>query len=415
MKTYCVLCFVCAALLVAACGSVNAEDHDLPGQGGQSGSAGSAGNPAGSGGSEQDSGTDVQQDTNPPSSHWESMGGYAPEARDLHSAIWTGSQMVIWGGRIWSDAQPHYVYPATGGLYDPATDSWTMVSATHALQGRIGHTAIWTGSQMVIWGGANKDGMTLTGGVYDLATDSWTVISTANAPVPRYLHVSVWTGSKVIVTGGLVESTYATKTGGIYDLATDTWSKMADMPEECEEQAAVWTGSQMLVFGGFNNVPGAYCGNYAYDPTTDTWTELHPANAPTKRLYPTAVWTGNKMIGWGGYLRTDPLEPQNTGGIYDPTDSWQSLSMKDVPKARLSYTAVWTGKAMIVWGGFDSKCLDTGAEYDLATDTWTAMPTIAPIARTFHSAIWTGKAMIVWGGFDGTQNLADGGIYYPAN
>jgi len=411
MKTNLVLCFVVYTTLLAACGGVSVEDHNLPGQGG---SAGSAGSQAGSGGSEIDSGVDVQPDANPSPSHWESLGGYAPEARDLHSAIWTGSKMVVWGGRSWTGTPPYYVYPATGGLYDLATDSWTMASATHALQGRVAHTAIWTGSQMVIWGGANKDGLALTGGVYDLAKDSWTVVSTVNAPVARYQHVAVWTGSKMIVSGGLVESTYATKTGGLYDPATDTWSQMADAPEECEEQAAVWTGSQMLVFGGFNNVPGAYCGSYAYDPALNAWTELHTNNAPAKRLAPTAVWTGSKMIGWGGYLKSDPLDPQNTGGEYDPTDSWKSLSMEDVPTARLNHTAVWSGQRMIVWGGFDGKCLNTGGEYDPATDTWAAMPAIAPMARTYHSAVWANNAMIVWGGFDGTQDLADGGIYYPA-
>lgn len=349
----------------------------------------------------------------PPSSHWESMGGSAPEARDAHSAVWTGSRMIVWGGRRWTGSA--YTYLTSGGLYSPATDVWQAMSNVNAPQGRVLHASVWTGQRMIVWGGANKDGLTSGNGSYDPATDSWTTISAVNAPTDRYMHVAVWTGSKMIVSGGLVESAIATKTGALYDPATDIWSKMADAPEECEEQAAVWTGSQMLVFGGLSNVPGAYCGSYAYDPAIDAWTELHPNNAPARRLAPTAVWTGSKMIGWGGYLKSDPLDPQNTGGAYDPMDSWQSLSMKDAPTARLSHTAVWTGQRMVIWGGFKSQCLNTGGEYDPATDAWIAMPTIAPVARAFHSAVWADNTMIVWGGFDGTQDLADGGIYHPAN
>ena len=41
----------------------------------------------------------------------------------------------------------------TGGRYDPSTDSWTATSTTDAPDARDRHTAVWTGSEMIVWGG----------------------------------------------------------------------------------------------------------------------------------------------------------------------------------------------------------------------------------------------------------------------
>ena len=50
------------------------------------------------------------------------------------------------------------------------------------------HTAVWTGSEMIVWGGSDFD-LTVTvfntGGRYNPNTDSWTATSTTNAPAAR--------------------------------------------------------------------------------------------------------------------------------------------------------------------------------------------------------------------------------------
>jgi len=43
----------------------------------------------------------------------------------------------------------------TGGRYDPGTDSWTATNTTNAPSARALHTAIWTGSEMIVWGGTD--------------------------------------------------------------------------------------------------------------------------------------------------------------------------------------------------------------------------------------------------------------------
>ena len=74
------------------------------------------------------------------------------------------------------------------------------------------HTAVWTGSEMIVWGGYNGSGNLNTGGRYNPGTDSWTATSTTNAPGGRQDCTAVWTGSEMIVWGGF-DGTYL-NTGG---------------------------------------------------------------------------------------------------------------------------------------------------------------------------------------------------------
>src|SRR5207253_4442205 len=91
----------------------------------------------------------------------------------------------------------------TGGTDDPGTDRWTATTTTNAPIARTGHTAVWTGSEMIVWGGSNNNiGSLNTGGRYNPNTDGWIATSTANAPLARNAHVAVWTGSEMIVWGG---------------------------------------------------------------------------------------------------------------------------------------------------------------------------------------------------------------------
>ena len=75
------------------------------------------------------------------------------------------------------------------GRYNPSTDSWTATSTTNAPTARDAHTAVWTGSEMIVWGGSDNNGTDVfnTGGRYNPSTDSWTATSTINAPTARLI------------------------------------------------------------------------------------------------------------------------------------------------------------------------------------------------------------------------------------
>jgi hypothetical protein len=129
---------------------------------------------------------------------WRFIQSGAPSARRYHTAVWTGTEMIVWGGSL----SPDY-FPSDGGRYRPSTDSWTPVSSSNAPAPRFFHTAVWTGSEMIVWGGMDDDLDPLGDGArYNPATDSWTPMSTTGAPSARYGHTAIWTGSEMIVWGG---------------------------------------------------------------------------------------------------------------------------------------------------------------------------------------------------------------------
>jgi hypothetical protein len=246
--------------------------------------------------------------------------------------VWTGSEMIIWGG-LGCGLNCNL---NTGGRYNPGIDSWTTTSTVNAPAARWNHRAVWTGSEMIVWGGSDSMNYLHTGGRYSPATDSWTATSTVNVPLGRTWHTGVWTGNEMIVWGGVAETFSDTNTGG------------------------------------------------RYNPSTDTWVATSLTNAPSSRDSHTAVWTGAEMIVWGGVFCC-PVIDFNTGGRYDAgIDSWTATSTANAPFARYDHSAVWTGSQMIVWGGFNYELhlyFNTGGRYcaqsgATATPTPTATPTV---------------------------------------
>jgi N-acetylneuraminic acid mutarotase len=305
--------------------------------------------------------------------------------------------MLIWGG-----PSTNLGLESTGARYDPLVDAWTATSTTDAPSPRSGHTAVWTGSLMVVWGGDFD-----TGGRYNPLTDAWAPTSTVDAPSGRYFHTAVWTGSLMVVWGGFP----TLDTGGRYDPADDRWmpTSTVSAPLGRYWHTAVWAGSRVVIWGGYRQPTFLGTGGQ-YDPVGDAWTPTSTDQAPAGRAEHTAVWTGERMIVWGGNnLSFSGTGTRfDTGGIYDPaTERWTPTSTADAPSGRDGHTAVWTGTSMVVWGGqagppFTPFDVDTGGRFDPHADVWVSTSmTDAPSARKDHTAVWTGSDMLVWGGFTG--------------
>jgi N-acetylneuraminic acid mutarotase len=338
----------------------------------------------------------------------------APDGRIYFTAVWTGSEMIVWGGNNGPILN-------TGGRYNPSTDSWTATSTTNAPDARNHHTAVWTGTEMIVWGGNDCCTFFYTGGRYDPGADSWAATSTTDVPDPRIYHTAVWTGSQMIVWGGYNGSNVI-NTGAQYDPSTDSWAATSttNAPAVRDNHTAVWTGSEMIVWGGDGSSGFVVNTGGRYDPGSDSWTATSTTNVPNSRASHTAVWTGSQMIVWGGFNNLSGGSNLNTGARYNPsTDSWTATSTTNAPAGRESHTAVWTDSQMIVWGGIHFELgntydFNTGGRYNPSTDSWTATSTTgAPDARDSHAAVWTGNQMIVWGGYNGSE-LNTGGRYCAA-
>ena len=72
-------------------------------------------------------------------------------SRKLHAAIWTGTEMIVWGG---GGDGLFRRFKQTGGRYNPNTTiAGQRQTAMLPLPDGC-HTAVWTGSEMIVWGGA---------------------------------------------------------------------------------------------------------------------------------------------------------------------------------------------------------------------------------------------------------------------
>ncbi len=335
----------------------------------------------------------------------------APEARQFHTAVWTGTEMIIWGGWNFSS---NPVTLNTGARYYPSTDSWTPTSLTNVPSDRSNQSAAWNGSEMIVWGGFSHNMLLNTGGRYNPANDTWIPTSAVNAPAAREYHTAVWTGSQMIIWGGLgCNGNCRLNTGGRYNPGTDSWTPTSinNAPVARFRHSAVWDRGEMIVWSGSDQM-NLLCTGGRYNPTNDSWTPTALANAPLGRVGHGAVWTGNEMFVWGGV--DENFNDTNTGGRYSPVnDSWAATSLNNAPSPRSGHVSAWSGSEMIIWGGEDTtNFFNTGGRYRPDSDSWIPTTTVnAPGGRNIPTAIWTGIEMIVWGGVTDSGEMNTGGHY----
>ena len=348
---------------------------------------------------------------------------YSPPARSGHTLVWSGSEMLLFGGISYNNQYIGRVY-----LFSPDTNTW-LTPPGQAVLPRSGMSTVWTGSQLVIWGGSYGAGALNTGGRYDPALDAWTPTATLGAPAARLNHTAVWTGDAMIIWGGSGVSGLL-NSGGRYDPSFDSWTPTSTVsaPAVRDSYSATWAGSRMIIWGG-KNLTSASCCFLAtggrYDPQTDTWTPTSMTNAPSARYSPGAAWTGQTMLVWGGVSFFLDARGQrqyvyfNDGRRYDPVnDIWSTVSSLNAPPPRAGHSAIWTGDRVLVWGGSASASGQIelrGGLYDPVHDQWQATSTATPLNAFggYTGIVWTGTAMIVWGQVNGPTDSGTGARYDP--
>ena len=305
----------------------------------------------------------------------------------------------------------------TGAAYDPTAKAWTPISSTGAPDARHSHTAVWTGSKMIVWGGFGATGLATAGALYDPASDTWTPMSTLGQPSPRTLHTAVWTGSTMIVWGGMVSGTPLAD-GGIYDPAQDAWVATATTgaPPARYAHGATWTGTRMIVWGG-NDSSGWHQDGAFFDPSEGpggAWVGATAlTGAPTPREQLTAVWTSTDLLVWGGWTG-GPYE--QTGGLLDAGGTWTPTSLTGALSPRAEHVGLWTEGELVVWGGCGGDlCTDVdgdGARFvpDAKGGTWTPIAAQAALTpRRGAAGVTTGTSILVWGGRADVSTLLDDG------
>ena len=250
-------------------------------------------------------------------------------ARTGPAAVWTGREMVVWGGTELIGGAEHPA--ADGAAFDPTSGRWRLL-ASSPLSARSSAAVVWTGTEMVVWGGSNAGEFLGDGAAYDPADDSWRPI--APGPLaPAMMPAVVWTGSEMVIVGGLNLDGQA----AAYDPAADAWRRLEPAPDRPGVfQPAVWTGRAML----FATESGTVL---AHPVTSGGWTVAFdgssrsptggfapppaPGSTPGSSLVATTAPPATAAPGPGAAGGPPPTVPPSTGApsaFTDPASSDRS-------------------------------------------------------------------------------------------
>jgi len=314
----------------------------------------------------------------------------SPAASALTVSVWTGRQMVIFGRA--------YPKPPIGidvaAAYTPASNTWRRLTPLKGPAGNFQgeYHAVWTGKEMLVLGPDDFQ-------AYDPRTNRWR----RPAPPPAAVDgagLVVWTGKELIDWGGGCCGD-AFSTGWGFNPVTNRWRKLPSSPlAPSQGPSEVWTGHELIVLvSGIDPdgkpYPSSLARIAAYNPVSNAWRRLAPL--PASRFNAEFVWDGHEMLVIGGVGASKggkPGSPAKLGFAYDPkTNRWRALA--PMPTGHTNFPAVWTGKRLLIWGGGTPP---SGLAFDPTANRWSALPTAPLTGSARLTAVWTGRSMILWGG-----------------
>jgi hypothetical protein len=273
--------------------------------------------------------------------------------------------MIVWGGNNFFN---------TGGRYNPGTDSWTATSITNAPHGRASHTAVWTGSEMIVWGGLFQDVTNHffnTGGRYNPGTDSWTATSTLNAPEARAGHRAVWTGSQMIVWGGFDDSFHPLSTGGRY---------CATGPPVVTTNPATLIASFSSTLNGSVNPHGLTTTVYFQYGTTTSYGHTTANQTKTGNTYQNVSANINGLTASTRY-HFRIVATNSAGTVYGGDRTFTTLSPTGPPVAFTNLATNVASFSATLNGSLDPHGLTTTVYFQYGTTTSYGLTT-APQSRT---------------------------------
>lgn len=185
-------------------------------------------------------------------------------------------------------------------------------------------------------------------------------------------------------------------------------------------QARPGTGSPASPVTGSARSPAPVPTASAADLQGGHWSNLPPAPVQP-RTSASVVWTGRELLVWGGFSYTFHTVFSD-GAAYDPeARRWRSLAATPL-SPRTGQATVWTGNEMVVWGGFSNwdvllaSALDDGAAYNPTIDSWRPLPRGHLSPRGAAISAWTGSEMVVLGGSSGSgEEYTDGAAFDPTS
>ena len=337
-----------------------------------------------------------------PTLAWQALPDAPITGRLGASAVWTGSEMIVWGGTARSGTIER---GAEGALYDPATRIWHTIAASPlGLEGGAGAGVAWTGHEMVVWASNSPDGP-VGATAYDPSKDSWRRLP-AGPLGRREGYSSAWTGKELIIVGGSLGDTLAKPVAAALDPKTGSWRLLPALDRITglmPSPGVTWAGHEVFVMGSAcaPHVPGAVTTScsptlLAYDPATDVLRKIGLTKAPIAPQQQLSLIgsSGSDLVFSTVGLANNRLfivRYATTAGSWSKKGAFAPFP---VPAGAYTQT-VWLGDRFVAADGSSGLQI-----YSLDTDTWqTIAPGPSPLnSREGSAIVWTGTALIAWSG-----------------
>ena len=310
--------------------------------------------------------------------------------------------------------------------YDSVRRTWRLLP-DHPGGGPSGPVAVWTGSQVVVFGEAVCPTCTAsdaapTRAVYSFNPARWAWWRLAPAPVALRIEYAVWTGREVLAVGEPLIGQYGYGDQALlrYSPSTDSWRIGAVPPGPSRTgSVAAWADGRLLVWGGMTlrtRGPDDWVwvslrDGLSYDAGADRWTAI-PAAPDGGATGAVGDWTGRELLVWGGWGTEGGGTRQvarSGGAAYNPsTRTWRTLAAAPLGIRRtltgqtfFEGVGTWTGWELVVLveraqAGTNRPLI--GAAYDPARDTWRLLPDGSGLAIA-AAAVWTGRSVALVGGY----------------
>ncbi len=219
-------------------------------------------------------------------------GSNVPAPRMNAAMVWDSvdHQILLYGGL---GANNHYL----GDLwsYSPGAGTWTAISCSGSPAGLRSSNAVWTGSQMLLLGGANAFGLLSDFWSYTPSNGAGTWQKLTDSPMgQREFQTMMWdsTDNQLYVFGGLDVNGQQQKDFYVFS-ANAGWTQITPQstnnPPPRQQGMAVWDSKDkvMLLFGGWEDGQGIpYWGLWAFDPKQNAWGLLTPLNSSGAHILP---------------------------------------------------------------------------------------------------------------------------------
>ena len=162
---------------------------------------------------------------------------------------WTGRELVLFVSGWDPLDKPYPARLARAAAYNPSTNTWRRIAPLPGSDVRYGFrgTAVWDGREILVVGAGAKAQSTFA---YSPRANHWRRL--APMPAPRVGAPAVWSGKQLLVWGGSnLRGTAQLPDGVAYNPRTDRWSTITRAPLRARYGPAVqWTGHELIVWGG---------------------------------------------------------------------------------------------------------------------------------------------------------------------